>query len=298
MIYLRKLLDMFFLSMLPSLASFLLMSYHMSYTVWYTTCIFSTVVFFAGNLLLMRRFVRDIKDPKKYYAVWLTTFVVYTALGAAFLLANYMYPFTWIFFHSRITEILTMGTGTPIKTWLSFACSMAAFLAMILIAKPVFSSLYQKEKDKKAHDERKAYHLARNENDRYDKQRTHSSSTYNSELHSSQSESSSSSHHKRERIKYRVYEDDDNTAYSARQLRKLEKLENNPKKARKKQIGSQKAAGQKSKKRIKDFFLNLGSYSFYQSLAEKVSNGADPKPIIKSYIKRKMHLGTKAPRRK
>ena len=79
-----------------------------------------------------------------------------------------------------------------------------------------------------------------------------------------------------------------------RQHRKMEKRSDFRAANRRQKIGAQKNTGKKTTNRVKDFFLNLGSYAFYQSLNEKVALGNDAWPIIKSYLKRKLNLGIRA----
>lgn len=369
MIYLRKLLDMFFLSMIPSLISFLLMSQFMGYITWLLTCIISVLIFFIGNALLIRRFVRDIKSTSKYYVVWLITFFVYAGGGALCLWQRWMYPYTWIYFHTRIVEISVMPVFS-MNEWISFGASMAAFLLLILIARPIFARSYQKELAKKEEDERESRRLAREayhrrhggSSSRYDDEdeefgtgmefaadveaahrnssesghshhhhhHHHSSGEGESGEHhhhhhsgsrsSSESGSRSSSesghrhhrsgsgsgehhhhhhhHHRRSSEDEYFSGDSENRAYSMRQHRKMEKRSDFRAANRRQKIGAQKNAGKKTTNIVKDFFLNLGSYAFYQSLDEKVALGNDAWPIIKSYLNRKLNLGIRAQKKR
>lgn len=309
MIYLRKLLDMFFLSMVPSLISFLLMSQFMGYITWLLSCIISVLIFYIGNALLIRRFVRDIKSASTYYTVWLITFAVYAAGGALCLWQDWMYPFTWIYFHTRIIQITTMPVN-EIETWISFAISMAAFLALILIGRPVFYKLYQKEIARKEADERESRRIAREEYHRHKReQESAAAQTHSGEHHhhSSSGEYRSSSsgehHHHHSSSEHRSHRHHRSSygeeVYSMRRHRKMERMGNlESSSSRRQQIGMQKATGKKTTRRISDFILNIGSYEFYQSLADKVALGNDPWPIIKTYLKRRLNLGIRAGKRK
>lgn len=261
MIYLRKFLDMFFLSIIPSLISFLIMNYRMSYSVWFTCCIISTLIFFIGNAFLIRRFARDIRSKSKYYFVWLITFAVYAGLGGFLYIFKYMYPFTWIYFHTRIFEIVTMSLETPIRTWVSFVISISLYLILILVSYPLFRSAYAKKKERNKIN----------------------ASNLNNVNHAASSTKSQSP-------KTRHYSD--TTMYSERQLKKMDRMKNMRPKTSKKRIHKNKSASEKLYKRIWKFLFEIGSYEFYQTLEDKVNAGNLPGPIIKSYLKRKLHLGT------
>lgn len=309
MIYLRKLLDMFFLSMVPSLISFLLMSQFMNYITWLLSCIISVLIFFIGNALLIRRFVLDIKSPATYYIVWLITFVVYTAGGAVCLWQDWMYPFTWIYFHTRIIQISTIPT-TEVETWISYAISMAAFLALILIGRPIFYMLSQKENARREADEREEYHYHHHHSS--NSSHHHHSSAGSEHYHRSsnsgyRSSSDGEYYHHNSNSGYRSgssnerrhHRSSDEKVYSVRYLKKMEKLEGMESSSRRrKHIRIKRASGRKTTLRIKDFILSIGSYAFYQSLAEKVAMGNAPGPIIKSYLRRKLNLGIMPEKRK
>lgn len=288
MIYLRKLLDMFFLSMVPSLISFLLMSQFMGYTTWLITCIISVLIFFVGNALLIRRFVRDIKSVSTYYTVWLITFAVYTAGGALCLWKAWSYPFTWIYFHARIIQTAAMPV-TDIPMWISFAVSMAAFLALILIGRPVFYRLYQRELVIREADERESRRLAREEyHRRKDAEADVLGADGDEEVR--RHYSSRSQHHRRR-------SSSGNEVYSMRRYRKMKRMGDVDSAPRGKQIGRQRVSGRKTTRKISEAILSIGSYEFYQSLADKVALGNDPWPIIKTYIKRKLNLSIRTGKR-
>lgn len=288
MIYLRKLLDMFVLSMLPSLISFLLMSRFLNYTTWFVCGIVSTIIFFVGNGLLIRRFVRDIKSTSTYYIVWIVTYIVYVAGGILCLAQGWMYPFTWIYFHTRIVAIIAL----PIKVipvWISFAISSLVFLAMIFIERPIAAMLYEKEVAENQKKEIEAIRLARETRKMYEEERLQAEQRRKSNKSTTVEEI--------EQHRRRVSMENDER-YSIRQLRKMEKFNNAQAVRKQKQIGAQKAMGKKMLNNISDFILNLGSYSFYQFLAEKVEQGNNPGPIIISYIRRRLNLGIRAPRKR
>lgn len=309
MIYFRKLLDMFMLSMVPSIISFLLMSQFMGYMTWFITCIISTLIFFIGNALLIRRFVRDVKSKSYYYLVWLVTFAVYTAGGALCLINDWMYPFTWMFFHTRVFTIVTMpfilvnGAATGIPLWISFSISMALFLTMIFVCRPIFYKRYVKEVEKTEREEREARRRAREEHKRHEAEKAlrtaaQEQSSESSHHSSHHHHSSDGSHHHHSSAYHRYYTDDDNAVYTIRQHRRMEKLGGMEPVRRNKQIGAQKAAGKKTTMNIASFFLNLGSYEFYQTLRDKIEQGNDPMPIIRTYIKRRLNLGLRAGKRR
>lgn len=292
MIYLRKLLDMFVLSMVPSLISFLLMSRFLNYTTWFVCGIVSTIIFFVGNGLLIRRFVRDIKSTSTYYVVWIITYIVYVAGGILCLAQGWMYPFTWIYFHTRIVAIIAL----PIKVipvWISFAISSLVFLAMIFIERPIVAMLYEKEIAENEEKEIETRRLARETQKMYEEERLQAEQRRRSNKSTTDSDLEELEQH---RHRYISMEEDD-TRYSIRQLRKMEKFGDVEIVRRQKQIGVQKAMGKKMLNNISGFILNLGSYAFYQFLTEKVEQGNNPGPIIMSYIRRKLNLGIRAPRK-
>lgn len=261
MIYLRKLLDMFFLSMVPSLVSFFLMWKFMGYATWLTTCIISTIIFYFGTVLLLRRFIHDIKSERKYYMVHLTTFAIYTALGAILLITDQMYPFTWMFFHTRIFSILTQAVDNQIPVWISYTLTVLIYLLLIIVLHPIF---------KKSHE---------NEINRLN--------ALNAEQASAELENDSSDSTNADRGHRRSLSDD-NTLYSHKEYMKL--MNEGNLRIRKRRFSVNKKASVQITENIKAFFEGLGSYSFYQFIYDKKAEGIDTTPIIKNYLNRKLNL--------
>lgn len=287
MIYLRKFMDMIVLSVIPSLVSFLLMSGYLNYVTWYVGSIISTIVFFVGNGLLIRRFVRDIKKTSTYYMVWLITFAVYVAGGILCLVQDWMYPFTWIYFHTRMISIVTMTT-TQVPVWVSFTISSLAFLALIFIERPIAMKCYEKEVKENKDKEMETLRLAR------ETQKIYRAERMKAEQRRKMGDAAENAEHT---PRQRANESNKEELFSMRQIRKMEKINNAKPARRHRQIGMQKATGRKTLKNLSTYVLNLGSYSFYQFLSDKVEQGNNPKPIIMSYIRRRLNLGIKAPKK-
>ncbi len=278
MIYFRKFVDMFILSVIPSIASFLVMWRFMGYNVWLIGCIISVLIFFVGNILLMRRFTRDIKSKARYYRVWLLSFVVYAGLGMLFLIQDWMYPFTWMFFHTRILSILTIPTGNEIPVWVSFVISMIVYLIMILTAYPHFYNSFHREMEqhKIQRQQEKEYQnemreMAEKRNDR----RTHFVDIDDDVPMPAQTEKKKS---------------EDENLYSRRQYNRMRKhgqLEM--------RTGGRIRRSRKDEGRvismIMSFVYNIGSYAFYQAVYDKQEMGIDTRPLVRNYIRRKLHLG-------
>lgn len=258
MIYFRKFLDMFFLSMVPSIISFTCMWRLMGYGTWVTTCIISTIIFYFGTVLLLRRFVRDIKSRRKYYTVHLITFTVYAAGGALLLIFDQMYPFTWIYFHTRIFSILTQALDNSIPVWISYTLTMLIYLMLIIVLYPIFKRNYDEEAKKLKADEKMEEHadeIARHE----------AVGTSHRHFHS----------------------DDDDMLYSRREYMRMHS--ESDLRVRRRFSANKKASIQITDS-IKAFFEALGSYSFYQYLYDKQEAGIDTAPIIKNYLNRRLHL--------
>lgn len=278
MIYFRKFVDMFILSVIPSLVSFLAMWRFMGYNVWLIGCIASTLIFFVGNVLLIRRFVRDIKSKARYYRVWLLTFAVYTFLGALCLIQDWMYPFTWLFFHSRLLSILTIPSGNEIPVWVSFMISMIVYLVIILTAYPNFYKSFQKEIEHHKHiqEQDKEYrHEIREKAEKRGDRRTHIVDIDDDAKTLLQTQKN---------------KPEDNTLYSRRQynrMRKRGQLEV--------RTGGRIGRSKKDEGRIINMIMsavyNIGSYGFYQAVYDKQEMGIDTKPLVRNYIRRKLHLG-------
>lgn len=277
MIYFRKFIDMFFLSVVPSIISFLIMWRFMGYNVWLIGCIISVLIFFVGNSLLMRRFVRDIKGKARYYKVWLITYAVYTGIGALFLIKDWMYPFTWMFFHTRILSVLTIPTGKEIPVWISFAISMIVFIVMVIMGYPTFYNSFHREieRHKIMKQQEKEFHNEMRERaEKRSDRRTH--------FVDIDDDVPAQEQHKKK--------PEDETLYSRRQYNKMRKrgqLEL--------RTGGRIGRNRKDEGRIihmiLSFFYNIGSYSFYQAIYDKQEQGIDTRPLVRNYIRRKLHLG-------
>lgn len=142
MIYLRNLIIILLISAVPSIISYLIMSQFTQYIIWLFTCIISTLIFFIGSNYYIYRFFNNTKNIFTYYKIWLVIFVIYIAGGILCLSQNWMYPFTWIYFHTRIIQIITMPIN-EVTTWSSFIISMIAFFILI-ISQPIVYNLTQK----------------------------------------------------------------------------------------------------------------------------------------------------------
>ena len=280
MIYLRRMMDLIVLSMIPSVISFLCMYHYMRYIVWLICCLLSVLIFFIGNALLIRRFVRDIKSVSTYYAVWLTSFAIYVGGGVLCIINNWDYPFVWIYFHTKFLQILSTPLPHELPKWIAFAVAMAAYLLLILIGRPVFAFRYRKETLRKEVEEQESILRAKEERHRYEQERARMSAAV--PYQEPAAEPAVSPHrHKPEREE----------RYSMRQYMKMEAKANRDVHHRKKKIVLRKSSNKKTVHAVSEFFLNLGSYSFYQILSDRASQG-DPKwPIIKNYLKRRFDLG-------
>lgn len=253
MIYLRKFLDMFFLSMVPSIVSFVCMWKFMGYGTWVTSCIISTFIFYFGTVLLLRRFVRDIKSKTTYYTVHLITFAVYAAIGALLLIFDQMYPFTWIYFHTRIFSILTQAFDNSIPVWISYTLTMLIYLMLIIVLYPTFKKNYDEEAKKLQADDNTDEFM------QYDS---------GSKVH-------------------RHTDKHDDVLYSRREYMRLHSESDLRVKRR---FSANKKASIHITDNIKGFFEALGSYAFYQYIYDKREAGIDTAPIIKNYLNRKLHL--------
>ena len=281
MIYLRKMMDLIVLSMIPSVISFLCMYHYMSYIVWLICCLLSVLIFFIGNALLIRRFVRDIKSVSTYYAVWLTSFSIYVGGGVLCILNDWDYPFVWIYFHTKFLQILSTPMPHELPKWISFAVAMAAYLLLILIGQPLFLHLYKKETARQEAEEREAIRQAKEELYRYEQEKARMFAAAVPQQQPAAEPVASRRRHKPEREE----------RYSMRQYMKMEAKANRSARPKKKKLALQKTSSRKTVHVISEFFLNLGSYSFYQMLSDRASQGEPRGPIIKNYLKRRFDLG-------
>lgn len=279
MIYLRKMLDLLILSMIPSVISFLCMYHYMRYIVWLICCLVSVLIFFVGNALLIRRFVRDIKSVSTYYSAWLISFAIYVGGGILCIANDWDYPFVWIYFHTKFLQILSTPMPHELPKWISFAVAMAAYLLLILIGRPVFAFLYKKETARKEAEERESIRRAKEELQRYEQGKTRTFAAVSAQEPVAEPVVSRPRKSKREE------------RYSMRQYMKMEAKANRGAQPKKKKIVIQKTSSKKTVHAVSEFLLNLGSYGFYQMLSDRASQGEPKGPIIKNYLKRRFDLG-------
>lgn len=79
----------------------------MFYPILLIVSIICAIIFIGGNLLMMRRMVRDIESKEKYHFVQWVSFIIYATLIALVCIFQWKDMRAACFFHSRVFEVIT-----------------------------------------------------------------------------------------------------------------------------------------------------------------------------------------------
>ncbi len=299
-LFIRRICEMIILTVIPSLIASVLIQLDsvqgaIFYPVLAIISVVCAVIFFGGNLLMMRRMTRDIKSRKIYMIVQLTTFTIYAILIALICV------FTWgkseamfwkdarvaFFFHSRVFEVICDPividpddlTKNLISPNMSMIISTALFGLITIFSHPFFKKRYaieQKELEKIKKEEEKF-----TESD-IDKIAVSVKEDLEKELEESE------------------FDEDEFDEDLLLSIREFERIDNRTRfraPTRKQRI--RWSAGRISASRsndvklrdiVKDAILNFGSYEFYQNLIEKQQGGEYTGKYIQNHLKNKVSL--------
>ncbi len=301
-LFMRRICEMIILTIIPSLiASSLIQLDEVQGAIFYPVLaiisVVCTVIFFGGNLLMMRRMTRDIKSKKIYMIVQYTTYAIYAGIIALICV------FTWdstetmfwkdarvaFFFHSRVFEVICDPividpddlTKNLISPCVSMIISTALFGVVTLFSHPFFTKRYiiEQNKIKKAKAEGK--NLSESEMDKY---AVSIKKSLDEEIDQSDENSEGDA-------------DDKNRLYSIKELRKMDNESAMATTVRKKRINwsawrvsAHRGNDIKMREIVKDAILNFGSYGFYQNLIEKQQNGEYIGKYVRRYVKGKFSI--------
>ncbi|MDD6483590.1 MAG: hypothetical protein PUF72_03325 [Clostridiales bacterium] len=147
MLYLRRFFDLLLISVIPSLLSMFFMWQLGSYYMWISTAAVSAFLFYACDILLLRRFIYDIKSPARYFTVQLVAWALNSALAFFLLYMRFANVLSGMFFYSRVFEVLSTNEATKLAalpTRYSMMISFGINLVLIFVMYPVFSSTKKK----------------------------------------------------------------------------------------------------------------------------------------------------------
>ncbi len=293
---------MFILTVVPSLIASVLIQIdsiqgEIFYPVLAIISVTCAVIFFGGNLLMMRRMARDIKSKKIYMLVQLTTFIIYAIMIAL------ICAFTWgksesmfwkdarvaFFFHSRVFEVICDPIiidpddiqKNLISPNMSMIISTALFGLITIFSYPFFKKKYvieQKELEKaKKEDEE----FTETDMDKY-------AVSIKKRLEEEINEFDAD------------YDDeffDEDRMYSIKELRRMEKENRMAAPIRKSRINlsaSRMSANRGNDVKLRDIvkenILNFGSYAFYQNIIEKQQRGEYIGGYVQKYFKSKLDI--------
>ncbi len=301
-LFIRRFCEMIILTIIPSLIASVIIQFDrvqgaIFYPVLAIISVVCTVIFFGGNLLMMRRMTRDIKSKKIYMIVQYTTFAVYAIIIALICI------FTWdtseamfwkdarvaFFFHSRVFEVICDPividpddlTKNLISPCVSMIISTVLFGFVTFFSHSFFTKRYiiEQEEIEKAKAEGKKF--SESEMDKY---AVSIRKSLDEELDESESDSDE-----------KVYDED--RLYSVKELKKMDKENTMATTVRKSRINwsawrvsANRSNDVKMRDIVKERILNFGSYGFYQNLIEKQQNGEYIDKYVRRYVKSKTSL--------
>ena len=277
LLLLRRILEMVLFSVVPGCISLIiiyqdsLQRSSLFYPVLLIVSIICALIFFLGNMLMMRRMVRDISSKEKYHFVQWTTFGIYTILIALVCIFQKDVPI-WkdlrasCFFHSRVFEVITdpividaerpeLALITPTQ---SMIISTALYAILTAVSYKWFYYFYEKEVE--------------------------------TEFEQNEAE--------------RIATIEVRKAYQSRQDRiekAIRKGKGIPREAEffedidfasHRRFGSRVAinSAEKFKNRLKTAIFEAGSYSFYERYINKIENGEDARSFARYYFRSKISL--------
>ena len=144
MLYIRRIIDLLLISVIPSLIAQFIMSTAGSYHMRIATSILCTVLFYFFNMVLLRRFVYDIKDKNgRYFKVQLIAQTVNMLLAYILLHLRYANALSGMFYYTRVFEFLASNESTlrsALPTRYSMAIAFIINYILIFAMKPVFEN--------------------------------------------------------------------------------------------------------------------------------------------------------------
>ena len=144
MLYIRRIIDLLLISVIPSLIAQFIMSTAGSYHMRIATSILCTVLFYFFNIVLLRRFVYDIQDRNgRYFKVQLIAQTVNMVLAYGLLHLRYANALSGMFYYTRVFEFLASNESTlrsALPTRYSMAIAFIANYILIFAMKPVFEN--------------------------------------------------------------------------------------------------------------------------------------------------------------
>ena len=277
LLLLRRLLELVLFSVVPGCLS-LIIIYQDSlqrstwfYPVLLVVSIVCALIFFLGNMLMMRRMVRDISSKEKYHFVQWVAFGIYTLLIALVCIFQKDIPI-WkdlraaCFFHSRVFEVITdpivIDAERPelalISPTQSMIISTVLYGILTALSYKWFNYLYEKEV---------ATRFEQNEAERI-----------------ATMEVRKAYQHRQEKIEKAIRKGH-RVPYGTDFLDDIDF-------SRRKRFGSRTAlnSSEKLKHRLKSSIFEAGSYSFYQRYITKQENGEDAAAFARYYFKNKLSL--------
>lgn len=320
LLLLRKLVELFLFSAVPGFFATMIIQTgavqgRLFYPVLLIVSLLCAFIFFAGNILMMRRMIRDIENKSKYYFIQMVSFAIYAIFIACVCIFGWKDVRAVMLFHSRVFEVicdpiivdptdLSKNLITPTQ---SMIISTVLYGITCVVGYPWFNSLYEKEKAENKKREEEEYKAAREARRKYKEEKARREKEREEAIRSNQSvpsESSSQSHsehrssgehrhHHSEHRHHRHHYDDD-TLYSVKELKKLEKLQEldeNLIENHRKKISSRSNVNEKLKRSMKDKILEAGTYEFYSRLMEKQEMGDNVGQFIWAHLKRQFSLG-------
>ncbi len=301
-LFLRRFCEMIILTIIPSLiASAIIQLDRVQGAIFYPVLaiisVVCTVIFFGGNLLMMRRMTRDIKSKKIYMIVQYTTFAVYA------IIIGLICIFTWdkteamfwkdarvaFFFHSRVFEVICDPividpddlTKNLISPCVSMIISTVLFGFVTFFSHSFFTKRYNIEKRELAKEKAESKKYSESEMDKY---AVSIKKSLDEELDADEGDSAKGN-------------DDENRLYSIKELKKMDEENRMATTVRKSRINwsawrisANKSNDVKMRDIVKEAILNFGSYGFYQNLIEKQQNGEYIGKYVKRHFKSKTSM--------
>lgn len=277
LLLLRRLLELVLFSVVPGcIATIVIFQDSLQRSTWFypvllIVSLVCALIFFGGNLLMMRRMVRDIKSKEKYHFVQWVSFAIYSVFIILVCIFQKDIPI-WkdlraaCFFHSRVFEVITdpivVDAAHPEKALItptqSMLISTAIYGILTAISYKWFNYLYEKEVETQ-YEQNEAERLATMEIRK---------------IYMARQEKIE----KAIRRGNAMPQDFDDDAFDFVSTRRF---------------GSRTAANssEKLKYRLKAAIFEAGNYSFYQRYIEKQENGDDARAFAMYYLKNKLSIG-------
>lgn len=272
MIYIRRFIDLMLISVIPSLIAELLLSqFPSSLTVYIIGTVFAVTCFYFADLLLLRRFIYDIKRRDLYFKVQIAAWALNSGLAFLLWYVRFGNALSCMYLPLRALEVLSINPVNQkpvIRTIVSMESMMAVNLILIFVMYPVF---YKSK-------------LAFNEAIRMDNQDEEISNEdiiKYSIRDLDEEEEPNHRHHSHHRHKV-----DDDTLISAKENQRLNQWEDIDENAIMRK--SKKHLAERTRSNFWGFVLNLWPYTFYQMYMNKLEEGYDRIPLLKQLLRRKL----------